>query len=451
MLNKNDIISLTIDGITNDGMGIGRHNGLAVFVPFTAVGDVVKAKILKVSKNCAYGKIEEIEVPTPDRIQPDCPVFGKCGGCSFRHISYEAEKRAKESFVYDAFTRIGHIDAEFLPIIGNESIDGYRNKAQYPVGKDKDGKAVCGFFNSHSHRIIPCTDCKLQPEIFREILDTIMDFVREKRISVYDEEKHEGVLRHICIRKGHYSGEINVTLVARRKIPEFTPLAKLIMSKFPTVKGIVLNINKDKTNVILGNEEIILEGQAEITDTMCGSKITISPKSFYQVNTAAAERLYGAAKDFAQPKGKTLLDLYCGAGTIGLSMAAEAKEIIGVEIVESAVENARRNAMQNGINNISFICGDAGKATTALVEQGKKADVVMVDPARKGCDTVTLDNIVSFDPERIVMVSCNPATAARDCAYLEKNGYKVKKVQAVDLFSKTNHVEAVILLTKKDG
>ncbi len=447
MLKKNDIISLTIDGITNEGMGIGRHNGLAVFVPFTAVGDVVSAKILKAAKNCAYGKIEKIEKPSPDRVQPDCPVFGQCGGCSFRHIGYEAEKRAKEAFVRDAFTRIGHIEAEFLPIIGNENVDGYRNKAQYPVGRSKDGEAVCGFFNSRSHRIIPCTDCKLQPEVFRRILDVIMNFVREKRISVYDEEKHEGVLRHICIRRGHYSGQINVTLAARRKIPEFAALSKLVMDKFPDVKGVVLNINKDKTNVILGRDEIVLAGQADITDTMCGNEITISPKSFYQVNTAAAERLYRVAKEFAEPDGKTVIDLYCGAGTIGLSMADCAKEVIGVEIVESAVENAKRNAEINHADNISFICGDAGKATTELVRQGKRADVVVVDPARKGCDTVTLDNITAFAPERIVMVSCNPATAARDCAYLEQKGYRVQKVQAVDLFSRTNHVECVCLLS----
>ena len=452
MMKKNDIVTLEITSLTGEGSGVGHcseEGGMTVFVPLTAVGDVISCRIVKVMKSYAYGKAERIITPSSDRVDSGCPVYGKCGGCCFRHISYEAELRAKEDFVRDAFERIGHISADFLPIIGSDAVDGYRNKAQYPIGKNDAGEVVCGFFGSHSHRIVPCTDCRLQPKIFAEILKTITDFVRENHISVYDEKKHEGVLRHICLRRGHYSEEINVTLVARRRIPEFLPLARLLMERFGQVKGVVLSLNKDRTNVILGSEEIVLAGSAQITDTMCANKITISPKSFYQVNTPAAERLYGVAKEFAQPLGKTVLDLYCGAGTIGLSMADSAREIIGVEIVQSAVENARNNAAANGVENISFICGDAGQVTTRLVDLGKSADVVVVDPARKGCDMATLDNIVAFAPERIVMVSCNPATAARDCAALERKGYRTQKIQAVDLFPRTGNVECVSLLSRR--
>ena len=384
-------------------------------------------------------------------IKPDCAVFGKCGGCAFRHISYEAESRIKEQNVIDAFTRIGRLSPEFLPIIKNDRTDGYRNKAQYPLGRDKDGKAICGFYAPNSHRIVECGDCLLQPPVFREIVDFIMAYVREKKLSVYDEEQHKGVFRHICIRKGHYSGEINVTLVAKRKTPEFLPLAKALAAAFPAIKGVVLNINPDDTNVILGEKEITLVGSAQITDTMCGNQIEISPKSFYQVNTPMAERLYGAAKTFAEPQGKTVLDLYCGAGTIGLSMAKEAEKVIGVEISEAAVENAKKNAKLNSFENTEFFAGDTGKITAELLEKGICPDVILVDPARRGCDRLALDNIIAFGAPRIVMISCNPATAARDCAYLSENGYDVQKVQPVDLFSRTGHVECVILLSAKDS
>lgn len=448
MLSKNEIIDLEITGLTNEGCGIGKYDGIVVFVPFTAVNDKLKVRVVKVNKSHCYGKIEEIIVPSPDRIVPDCKVFGKCGGCDFRHITYEAELKAKEQFIRDAFTRIGGLNPEFLPVIGNTMQNGYRNKAQYPVGKSDNGETVCGFFANHSHRIVPCESCLLEPPVFGEIKSFILETAKEYKISAYNEAEHSGVLRHICIRKGHYSSEICVTLVVRRNVPQLKALAFELRKKFPEITSITVNINKDKTNVIYGKEEKILFGGASITDRMCGKTFSVSSLSFYQVNTPMAEVLYEKAAELAQPDGKTVIDLYCGAGTIGLTMADRAKSVIGVEIVESSVANANENARLNNSENVRFICGDAGQATDILVKEGIRADVVIVDPARKGCDERTLSNIIKFNPSKIVMVSCNAVTAARDCKYLEEHGYKCISVQGVDLFSRTRHVECVVNLEK---
>lgn len=448
MFKKNEIIDLEITGLTNEGCGIGKADGMVIFVPFTAVGDKLKVRILKVNHSHCYGKIEEITDPSPDRITSDCDAFGKCGGCDFRHISYDSELKAKETFVRDAFTRIGGINTEFLPIIPNSIPDEYRNKAQYPVRKNDNGEIVCGFFAERSHRIIPCDNCRLEQPVFKEIKNFVINFAKEYKISAYNEAEHSGVLRHICIRKGHYTNQINVTLVVRRFVPQLKPLASALSKKFPDIKSIVVNINKDKTNVIYGKDEKTLYGDTAITDRMCGKIFSVSPLSFYQVNTPMAEVLYKKAAELAEPDDKTIIDLYCGAGTIGLTMADKAKEVIGIEIIESAVANAKENAVLNSAENVRFICGDAGKATDILVQENIKADVVILDPARKGCDERTLKNVVEFDPECIVMISCNAVTAARDCSILEKNGYKCVSVQAVDLFSRTRHVECIVKIVK---
>ena len=448
MLNKNDIIEIEITGLTNEGCGIGKYNGVVVFIPFTAVGDKLKVRIVKVNSSHCYGIIEDVLFPSPDRITPDCSVFGKCGGCDFRHITYESELKAKEQFIYDAFTRIGGLSPVFLPIIGNTTQNNYRNKAQYPVGKNDNGETICGFFAGRSHRIIPCDNCQLEPPVFGEIKRFILDKIKEYKISVYNEKEHSGVLRHICIRKGYHSGDICVTMVVKRFVPQLKALAFVLRKSFPEITSITANINKDKTNVIYGKEEKLLFGNETIIDSMCGKRFSISPMSFYQVNTPMAEALYQKAAELAQPEGKTIIDLYCGAGTIGLTMADRAKNIIGVEIVESAVINANENAKLNNAENVRFICGDAGQATDTLIAEGIKADVVIVDPARKGCDERTLSNIVKFNPDKIVMVSCNAVTAARDCKYLEEHGYKCISVQGVDLFSRTRHVECVIEIKK---
>lgn len=444
---KNQIIPLTIDTLTNGGFGIGRYEGMAVFVPYSAVGDVLTVKILKVKKSYCYAKIHSIETPSPDRIENDCPVFGRCGGCDFRHISYEAEIRAKEQFIKDAFGQFSVLNPAFLPLLPFESPYRYRNKSQYPVGKNKEGQLHYGYYQANSHRIVPCDDCLLLPKDIVEIASFVAEFARNNGISPYDEAAHKGVLRHIFVRKGHYSGETNVCIVARRKVPEFYPLAKRLMQKFPSVKGVVLNINPEKTNVILGEKELLLSGKPTITDTLCGFSVEISPKSFYQVNTPAAETLYKTAMQFLKPKEKTVLDLYCGAGTISMLAAKDAKEVIGVEIVPEAVENAIKNAKSNHISNISFVCADAGDYAKQVLETGKKIDAVLIDPPRKGCSKETLDAIAKIAPNDIVMISCNPATAARDCALLHDLGYRTKTVQGVDLFSRTGHVECVVLMT----
>lgn len=447
-MNKNEIVSLEITALTNEGNGVGRHEGMAVFVPAAAVGDVVSCRIVKVLKSYAFGRIEKIITPSPDRIKADCPVYAKCGGCSFRHISYAAELRAKEGFVRDAFSRIGGLFPEFMEIRGSDAVDGYRNKLQMPVSRE-DGAAVCGFYSARSHRVVPVEKCLLQPEIFAEITSFVMSAADRLHISIYNEQKHEGVLRHIFLRKGHYSGEICLCLVVRRKVPELSKLAAEVSEKFPQITGAVLNVNPDRTNVILGDKEIVLRGKATVSDTMCGVKVEISPSAFYQVNTPAAESLYAQAREFAEPAGKTILDLYCGAGTIGLSMAGAAAKIIGAEIVPAAVENAKQNALRSGFTNAEFICADAGEAAAALAQKGTRPDVIVLDPPRKGCDDRTLCACAEMAPERIVMISCNPATAARDCRRLSELGYETEKVRAFDLFPRTAHVETVVLLTHK--
>lgn len=448
-MTKNDIVKLEITSLTSEGSGVGRYDGMAVFVPFTAVGDVISCRIVKVLKSYAFGKIEEIITSSPDRTESSCPVFGKCGGCVFRHIKYEAELRAKEQIVRDAFGRLGkNLSPEFLPIIGSECAENYRNKLQMPLARSDNG-AYCGFFAPRSHRVIKVERCPLQPELFSEITRFVVEYINKRHISVYNEKKHEGVLRHIFLRKGYYSGEICLCIVVRKSVPELSGLAAEVTEKFPQITGVVLNINSEKTNVILGDKEVVLKGRAEISDTMCGVNVAISPKSFYQVNTPAAERLYKQAAEFAQPRGKVLLDLYCGAGTIGLSMAREAKRVIGAEIVPEAVENAKRNAAASGFINTEFICADAGEAAEALAKRGLKPDVIILDPPRKGCKEETLAACAKMSPERIVMISCNPATAARDCARLAELGYKTEKARAFDLFPRTGHVECVVSMSRK--
>ena len=447
-MKKNDIITLEITALTSEGSGIGKHEGMAVFVPKTAVGDVIEARIVKVLKSYAYGIIERITMPSPDRIENDCPAFGKCGGCVYRHISYTAELSAKERIVRDAFERIGGLNPEFLPICGSELTERYRNKLQMPFARTDSGDIISGFFSERSHRVIAIDDCRLQPEIFSEITNAVKRLCKELRISIYNEQKHEGVLRHVYLRKGNASGEICAVIVAKRKIPEFAKLAAELTRKFPAIKGVVLNLNPDRTNVILGEREITLCGTPDISDEMCGVRFDISPKSFYQVNTPQAEKLYAQAAEFAEPSGKTLLDLYCGIGTIGLSMAGTAEKIIGAEIVHEAVENARKNALQSGFNNAEFICADAAEAAARLAEDGLRPDVILLDPPRKGCSAETIAACVKMSPDRIVMISCNPATAARDCKLFSEIGYKVEKVRAFDLFPRTRHIECVVKLTK---
>lgn len=450
-LEKNEKIPLTITAVTMEGSGVGHYDGLAVFVPNTVTGDEITAHIVKVKSNCAFARLDELLTASTDRIEPDCPVFSQCGGCAFRHISYAAELKIKQAHVKDALKRIGRIDIEPEPIIGAANPDRYRNKAQYPVEKAGE-KLKIGFYAPRSHRVIDCRACLLQPAAFDGILEVFDRWILKYNIPVYNEEKHTGLLRHIYIRQAQKTGEIMVCAVVNgRELPNILELIDALIAKEPNIKSIVLNKNKADTNVILGEKCKTLWGQDTIADEFCGLKFQISPLSFYQVNPAAAAILYNKAADFAALTGEeTVLNLYCGAGSIGLTLADKAKEMIGVEIVPRAVVDAKINAQLNGIKNARFICGDAFEAAQILEQEGTKADVIILDPPRKGCSADLLATIAKMEPERIVYVSCDPATLARDCAVLGEAGYKVQRVAPVDMFARTGHVESVVLLARNN-
>lgn len=449
-MQKNDEIILNITDVTNEGSGVGKYEGMAIFVPLTAVGDTVKVKILKVKKSYAFGKLLEIITPSPDRITPDCPVFNQCGGCAFRHISYEAELNLKENKVYEAVKRIGGIDLKPRPIMFGENSNHYRNKAQLPISAG--GKA--GFFAFHSHRIIPIDSCKLQPEDFKSIINLCEEWIKKHNISIYSEESGKGLLRHLYLRKAEKTDEIMVVFVINGDSLPFTDeITKELKNLLgDSLTSIQLNINKKNTNVILGEECKVILGDAYITDILCDVKVRLSPLSFYQVNRAMAEKLYKKAAEYADAKDKNLLDLYCGAGTIGLSMANTAKSVIGVEIIPEAIKDAEFNAKINGIKNTRFICGDATKAAEKLAEENIKTDIVIVDPPRKGCSPELIETISKdFAPERVVYVSCDPATLARDLKIFGDFGYKLIEYTPCDLFPRTSHVETVGLLLKGEN
>ena len=453
-LQKNQILTLRIERLSSDGSGVAHSaDGEAVFVPGTAPGDEARVRIVKDCGRYAFGILDELLTPSPDRIPVDCPVAGPCGGCSLRHLDYAAELRAKQESVLDAFRRIGGLEVPVLDILPSPEVDRYRNKVQFPVGVDKNGAPCIGFYAGRTHRIVPCPDCKLQPGVLNEIGNALCAFFAQQGIRPYDEQSGKGLVRHIFLRRGAHSGQIMVCLVCTRaKLPHAEQLCTALREQFPAISTILLNVNAKNTNVILGSENHILYGPGYIEDTLCGVPVRLGPLSFYQVNTLAAERLYGVASQYAQlTPDDTLLDLYCGMGTIGLSMADQCRELIGVEIVPEAIESAKANAARMGeavAAKSRFFCADAGQAATQLAAEGLHPDIVMLDPPRKGCDEATLSAVVRMAPRRVVYVSCNPATAARDAAWLEKNGYHAEKVQPVDLFPRTKHVEAVLLLTK---
>ena len=446
-MKKNDEFIIDITDVTNEGSGVGKYEGMAVFVPLTAVGDTVKVKALKVKKTYTFGKLVEIISPSIDRIENDCEAFNKCGGCVYRHISYEAECKLKENKVYEVIKRIGGVDMKPQPIIPSISIYGYRNKAQYPVS----GEGKVGFYAFHSHRIIPCADCSLQPRIFSKIVAVTEDWIKENNISIYEEEKHRGLLRHIYLRLAEVTNEIMFTAVINGdKLPFADRLIESLKSLCgENLKSVQININKKDTNVILGDKCEVLYGEPYITDVLCGIKVRLSALSFYQVNRTMAEKLYEKAAEYAKPESRNILDLYCGAGTIGLSMAGSAKSIIGVEIIPEAIADAEFNARNNGIKNAEFICGDATTAANDLKKRKIHPNTVIVDPPRKGCTPELIATITNdFSPERVVYVSCDPATLARDIKIFGENGYSLIEYTPVDLFPRTSHVESVVLLSK---
>ena len=458
MLAKNQIVDLTISGMTAEGNGVGRYvdenggNGIAVFVPFTAMGDRLRCHIVKVDKRSAYGKIEEVLSPSDDRLpQTDCPVFGKCGGCSYRHITYESELRYKWQRVADALTRIGGLDIAPQPIVGCDSPDRYRNKGQYPVAVGEH-RPLIGLYAARSHRVVEQHDCLLQPTVFKEVLDTVGRWVKKAGVPIYDEQTGNGLLRHIYIRSGARSGETMVCLVCTSgKLPQTDWLIEQLKASVPLLASVMVNINKKDTNVILGDTCFTLYGKDHIVDQLCGLNFRLSPLSFYQVNTEQAERLYTLAREAAGLTGReTLLDLYCGTGTIGLSMAAHARQLVGVEIVPQAVEDARRNAEDNHIKNARFLAADAAQAARQLEREGVHPDVAIIDPPRKGCDQALIDSLCRMAPSRIVYVSCDPATLARDLSRFDTLGYTTESVTPVDMFPRTAHVESVARLCLKE-
>ncbi len=453
-LQKNQLLTLRIERLSNDGSGVAHSSeGEAVFVPGTAPGDEAQVRIVKDCGRYAFGILDRLLTPSPDRVPVDCAVAGPCGGCSLRHLDYAAELRAKQESVADAFRRIGGLDVPVLDALPSPEVDRYRNKVQFPVGRDKDGAPCIGFYAGRTHRIVPCPDCKLQPGVLNDIGNTLCAFFAAHGIQPYDEERGKGLVRHIFLRRGAHSGQIMVCLVCTRpKLPHSDELVALLREKFRDIATILINVNAKKTNVILGEESVTLYGPGCIEDTLCGVPVRLGPLSFYQVNTLAAERLYGVAAEYAQLEpDDVLLDLYCGMGTIGLSMANHCRELIGVEIIPEAIDSAKANAARMGdavAAKSRFFCADAGEAAARLAAEGLRPDVIMLDPPRKGCDETTLSAVAQMSPRRVVYVSCNPSTAARDAAWLGQHGYRAEKVQPVDLFPRTKHVETVCLLSK---
>lgn len=447
-LQKNKIYRAEIMDYTADGSGVAKIEGMAVFVPNAAVGDQCDLRILKVNRNLAFGRIERLIIPSRDRIEPACPVAGKCGGCCFQHISYEAELRAKEKKVVEALKRLGGVEGVLTGITGAPETTHYRNKAQYPVGQNEEG-TYTGFYRPHSHDIVRTDCCLIQNERADRLAAAVCAWMDACKIEAYNEETGKGLIRHIYVRTGAVSGETHLCLVATRgKLPAHENLIRRLTEIEPSLTGIVLNVNKRGDNVILGERTVTLWGEPTLQDSLCGNVFRLSPHAFYQVNHDQTERLYACALEYAGLTGReTVIDLYCGAGTITLALAAKAGRVIGVEIVPEAVENARENAARNDVQNVEFICADAGQAAMLLAERGEQPDVLTVDPPRKGLDEQTIEAIGRMAPPKIVYVSCDPATLGRDVKRLAAFGYQTASAHAFDLFPRTKHVEVVIQMT----
>ena len=440
-MNKNDIFEIEITGMTEDGSGVGRAEGLAVFVPYTIIGEKVRVLITKVLKTYAFAKLLEVIEPSENRLKSECPYFYKCGGCQLWHMDYSAELEYKQKKVEDAILRIGKIDTEVSPIVGCDLTERYRNKVQLPVSENG-----IGFYRRNSHDVIDMDDCLLQTEQAKKIVDIVRDWIKTYEIKAYDEKENNGTLRHIYLREGK-EGVLLTLVVTDKDVPNIN---KLINSLKNDVVGIVLNINSKNTNVVLGRENITVFGKGTLTDKIGDVEFEISPNSFYQVNALQTYKLYDIARNMADLKGnETLWDMYCGIGTIGQFMASKAGRIVGVEIVPEAIEDAKRNAVRNDIKNAEYYCGAAEDLAEGLIKKGLKPDVVILDPPRKGCDEKLLNTVVGANPERIVYVSCKPSTLARDLKYLTEKGYNVKKIVPVDMFPRTSHVECCVLLCRK--
>ena len=472
---KNDCVELTIEDIGVSGEGIGKVDGYTLFVKDTVIGDVVRVKIMKAKKNYGYARLMDIIKPSKDRVEPVCPIARQCGGCQIQAMNYNAQLKYKQKLVKDNLLRISGLtegaDYEMCEILGMDTPFRYRNKAQYPVGEDKDGNIVMGFYAGHTHSIIACPDddCMLGHRDNAFILNAVKEWMKEYMVRAYNENIHKGTVRHVLIRTGYHTDEVMVCLVTKKMLRKEAAdgLVKAIQKLKLNVASLVVNINKEDTNVILGKECITLYGRPYIEDYIGDIKFQISPLSFYQVNPKQTEVLYNKALEFAGLKGnESVWDMYCGIGTISLFLAKKAGKVYGVEIVPQAIEDAKNNAKINNIDNAEFFVGKAEEVVPAFYKKQTgvqsdndstdskeydmtRPDVVVVDPPRKGCDKKLLDTIVSMTPYRIVYVSCDSATLARDLKLLVEYGYKVEKVQPVDQFGNTVHVETVVLLSHK--
>ena len=476
-IKKNDKFIITIEDMSEDGAGIGKLDGYIWFVKDALIGDVIEASAMKMKKNYGFARLVRVIEAAPGRVAAKCPVARACGGCQMQELSYEEQLKFKEKKVYNHLKRIGGMEQLCLPgeaggadaivmepIIGMEEPWRYRNKAQFPIGTDKNGQPVAGFYAGRTHSLIPVPnlDCLLGCEENQKLLEVVLNFMKEYNIPAYDEASHRGLVRHVLLRKGFASGELMVCLVINgKKLPHTEKLVEALLSvnevlaaedleKPSKVTSISLSVNTEKTNVIMGLEIINLYGPGYITDKIGNIEYRISPLSFYQVNPVQTERLYGTALEFADLSGgETVWDLYCGIGTISSFLAQKAGKVYGVEIIPEAIDDARANAERSGIKNVEFF---VGKAEEVLPEQYEKnqvyADVIVVDPPRKGCDSVCLDTIIKMAPKKVVYVSCDSSTLARDVKYLGEHGYQVTRVRAVDMFPMSGHVESVVLLTK---
>ena len=448
-LHRGDPLQVSIETATIDGSGVARVDGQVVFVPGALPGERCSVRIAHVGRSAVFAQLLSVLTPSAHRVEPDCPYFPRCGGCALRHMDYEQELALKQAHVQSCLTRIGGQTISALPITGAAQTDGYRNKVQFPV-QEQDGRPVAGFFSGKTHRVIPVRHCRIQPDCADAIRGAVLAWMEQYHIRAYDEQTHTGYIRHIYIRFGAESGQILVCIVANcAQLPKKKQLVTALLAAEPGITTIVFSPNTKKGNTVLGTEFHPLYGDGTITDTLCGLQFRLSAPAFYQVNHAQAERLYEKAVQLAGLTGnETVLDLYCGTGTITLCLARHAKKAIGVEIVPQAIEDAKFNAAQNGMENAEFFCMDAGQAAKMLADRRTRPDVIVVDPPRKGVSADVIEAIGTMAPQRVVYVSCDPATLARDLKLLTAAGYTLQTAEAFDLFPRCAHVETVVLLSK---
>ncbi len=451
MLKKNQTAILEITDFTNEGMGVGHLDNIAVFVPDVVPGDTAEVLIVKVKSSYAYGKCLNIIKASGHSKEAECSAYKQCGGCQMMHIDYALQLQLKEKFIRDALVRIGGCDKDIkINMLAADSQWCYRNKMVYPVGKSKNGEPVCGFYAGKSHDIIPLNNgCKLGSDSDGAIISALLSFMKKNNVQPYDESSHDGLVRKLFVRRG--KGEAMVVIAINgKKINKHEKLVADILKADSSVCSIILNINQKNTSLALGDKNIVLYGREYITETLCGNEYKISPHSFFQINPVQTERLYMKAIEYADIKNTdNVMDVYCGIGTISLTAAAKAKHVTGIEIVPQAIENAKQSALDNSVSNADFYCGSAEDIVPKLVKNGEAPDIVILDPPRKGSDEVTIKAVASVNPKRIVYVSCNPATLARDIKLFRELGYEVNKISGVDMFPNTVHVETVVLLSKQ--